>query len=309
MKKILVFGSNGLVGKSLRRLLSKKFNQEYLFFSTREDTNLFSLEETKSTIDMFKPDVLINAAAKVGGIYANNTNRTEFLIENLKINLNILESIISHKNTLVINLGSSCIYPLNANNPITENSIMTGVLEPTNSPYAMAKLTSIELANSLHTQFGHKVINLMPTNLYGPEDNFSEMESHVIPGLIFKMHMAKLNNTSSFSIWGTGKPKREFMHVDDLAEAIYFLIENNIETSLINIGTGEEVTIKELAEKIKNIIGFKGDLVFDENMPDGNPRKLLDSSLIKSFGWKPKINLETGLEVTYNWFLKNTAKN
>ena len=309
MKKILVFGSNGLVGKSLRRLLSKKFNQEYLFFSSRKDTNLFSLEETKNTIDMFKPDVLINAAAKVGGIYANNTNRTEFLIENLKINLNILESIISHKNTLVINLGSSCIYPLNANNPISENSIMTGVLEPTNSPYAMAKLTSIELANSLHTQFGHKVINLMPTNLYGPEDNFSEMESHVIPGLIFKMHMAKLNNTSSFSIWGTGKPKREFMHVDDLAEAIYFLIENNIETSLINIGTGEEVTIKELAEKIKNIIGFKGDLVFDENMPDGNPRKLLDSSLIKSFGWKPKINLETGLEDTYNWFLKNTAKN
>lgn len=309
MKKILVFGSNGLVGKSLRRLLSKKFDQEYLFFSTREDTNLFSIEETKKTIDKIKPDVLINAAAKVGGIYANNTNRTEFLIENLKINLNILESTIDHKDTLIINLGSSCIYPLNAENPISENSFMTGVLEPTNSPYAMAKLTSIELANSLSTQFGHKVLNLMPTNLYGPEDNFSEMESHVIPGLIYKMHIAKMNNADTFSIWGTGKPKREFMHVDDLAESIYFLIENKVESSLINIGTGEEVTIKELAEKIKNTIGFEGDLIFDEKMPDGNPRKLLDSSLIKSYGWKPKINLETGLENTYNWFLKNNPKN
>ena len=309
MKKILVFGSNGLVGKSLRRLLSKKFDQEYLYFSTREDTNLFSIEETKKTIDKIKPDVLINAAAKVGGIYANNTNRTEFLIENLKINLNILESTIEHKDTLIINLGSSCIYPLNAENPISENSFMTGVLEPTNSPYAMAKLTSIELANSLSTQFGHKVLNLMPTNLYGPEDNFSEMESHVIPGLIYKMHIAKMNNSDTFSIWGTGKPKREFMHVDDLAESIYFLIENKVESSLINIGTGEEVTIKELAEKIKNTIGFEGDLIFDEKMPDGNPRKLLDSSLIKSYGWKPKINLETGLENTYNWFLKNNPKN
>ena len=204
-------------------------------------------------------DVLINAAAKVGGIYANNTNRTEFLIENLKINLNILESTIDHKDTLIINLGSSCIYPLNAENPISENSFMTGVLEPTNSPYAMAKLTSIELANSLSTQFGHKVLNLMPTNLYGPEDNFSEMESHVIPGLIYKMHIAKMNNADTFSIWGTGKPKREFMHVDDLAESIYFLIENKVESSLINIGTGEEVTIKELAEKIKKTIGFEGD--------------------------------------------------
>jgi len=309
MKKILVFGSNGLVGKSLRRLLSKKFDQEYLFFSTREDTNLFSIKETKKTIDKIKPDVLINAAAKVGGIYANNTNRTEFLIENLKINLNILESTIDHKDTLIINLGSSCIYPLNAENPISENSFMTGVLEPTNSPYAMAKLTSIELANSLSTQFGHKVLNLMPTNLYGPEDNFSEMESHVIPGLIYKMHIAKMNNADTFSIWGTGKPKREFMHVDDLAESIYFLIENKVESSLINIGTGEEVTIKELAEKIKKTIGFEGDLIFDEKMPDGNPRKLLDSSLIKSYGWKPKINLETGLENTYNWFLKNNPKN
>lgn len=309
MKKILVFGSNGLVGKSLRRLLSKKFDQEYLSFSTREDTNLFSIEETKKTIDKIKPDVLINAAAKVGGIYANNTNRTEFLIENLKINLNILESTIDHKDTLIINLGSSCIYPLNAENPISENSFMTGVLEPTNSPYAMAKLTSIELANSLSTQFGHKVLNLMPTNLYGPEDNFSEMESHVIPGLIYKMHIAKMNNADTFSIWGTGKPKREFMHVDDLAESIYFLIENKVESSLINIGTGEEVTIKELAEKIKNTTGFEGDLIFDEKMPDGNPRKLLDSSLIKSYGWKPKINLETGLENTYNWFLKNNPKN
>jgi len=232
------------------------------------------------------------------------------LIENLKININILESCIDHKETKIINLGSSCIYPLNADNPIKESSIMTGILEPTNSPYAMAKLTSIELANSLNIQYGHEVINLMPTNLYGPEDNFSEMDSHVIPGLIYKMHKAKENNEESFQIWGTGKPRREFMHVDDLAMAIQFLIErNDIKESLLNIGTGDEVTISELSLLLKKIISFDGEITFDTNMPNGNPRKLLDSSLIKSFGWKPSINLKDGLEKTYEWFKKNRIDN
>ena len=305
MKKILIFGSNGLVGKSLQRKFEKKYEQENLFFSNRNDTDLFSFEETKKTIDAFEPDVLINAAAKVGGIYANNSQRTEFLIENLKINLNILESCIEHKSTLIINLGSSCIYPLDAPNPIKESSIMTGSLEPTNSPYAMAKLTSIELANSLNIQFGHTVVNLMPTNLYGPEDNFSDMDSHVIPGLINRMHRATRNGEEIFKIWGTGKPKREFMHVDDLANAIDYIIENKIEEPLINIGSSEEITIKELAVLLKEIIGFGGDIKFDTTMPDGNPRKLLDSTMIRAFGWVPKIDLKSGLEQTYNWYLEN----
>lgn len=305
MKKILIFGSNGLVGKSLQRQFEKKYKQENLFFSNRNDTDLFSFEETKKTIDAFEPDVLINAAAKVGGIYANNSQRTEFLIENLKINLNILESCIEHKSTLIINLGSSCIYPLDAPNPIKESSIMTGSLEPTNSPYAMAKLTSIELANSLNIQFGHTVVNLMPTNLYGPEDNFSDMDSHVIPGLINRMHRATRNGEEIFKIWGTGKPKREFMHVDDLANAIDYIIENKIEEPLINIGSSEEIAIKELAVLLKEIIGFDGDIKFDTTMPDGNPRKLLDSTMIRTFGWVPKIDLKSGLEQTYNWYLEN----
>ncbi len=305
MKKILVFGSNGLVGNSLKRILDK--NEFNIKFSTREDTNLFSLEETQNTINEFQPDIIINAAAKVGGIHANSSQRSEFLLENLKINMNILESCIKNKNILIVNLGSSCIYPLNAENPIKEDSIMSGMLEPTNSPYAMAKLTAIELANSLNLQFGHKVLNLMPTNLYGPNDNFSEMDSHVIPGLIFRMHNAKINEQEQFSIWGTGKPLREFMHVDDLAKAILFLINRAPEESLINIGSGEEISIENLSNLIKEIVGFDGDLIFDSQMPDGNPRKLLDSSLINNLGWSPEIDLRSGIKLTYDWFLENIS--
>tara|TARA_B100000989_G_scaffold166659_1_gene124592 strand:- start:5308 stop:6228 length:921 start_codon:yes stop_codon:yes gene_type:complete len=303
--KLLVFGSNGLVGNSLKRLFenSNLFNSTY--FSTREDTNLFNLNETSKLISEYSPDIVINAAAKVGGIYANNTKRTEFLMDNLKININILESCIPNNKIKVINLGSSCIYPLNAENPITENSFMTGVLEPTNSPYAMAKLTAIELGESLKIQYGHKVINLMPTNLYGPNDNFSTESSHVIPGLIRRMYNAHEQNKESFSIWGTGQPLREFLYVDDLASSIKFIIENNILESLINIGSGEEITILKLAEKIQNIIGYKGRLVFDSSKPDGNPKKLLDSSLINNYGWKSNTTLDEGLKIAYNWFINN----
>ena len=303
MKKILIFGSNGLVGNSLRRIFKGK-NYD-VFYSTREDTDLFSFEETREMIKSYNPDIIINAAAKVGGINANNTKRSEFLIENLKINLNILESCIELNELFIINLGSSCIYPLNAENPIKEDSIMSGKLEPTNSPYAMAKLTAIELANSLNIQYGHKVINLMPTNLYGPNDNFSEMDSHVIPGLLFRMHNAKINNESEFKIWGTGNPLREFLYVDDLADLILFLLEKKPDYSLINVGSGYEISIKNLAEEIKEIIKFNGNLTFDNSMPDGNPRKLLDSSLINELGWKAETNIKTGLEKTYNWFLEN----
>jgi len=236
---------------------------------------------------------------------ANNTYRTEFIIENLKINLNILESCIENNNIKIVNLGSSCIYPLNAENPISENSFMKGELEPTNSPYAMAKISAIEIGRSMNKQYNHKIINLMPTNLYGPNDNFSENESHVIPGLMHKMHTAKKNNDSVFRIWGSGKPLREFLHVDDLSSAIEYILLNNIETDLLNIGSGEEISILDLAETLKNVIEYEGSIELDLDKPDGNPRKLLDSSKINNLGWKSEINLVDGLKKTYSWYLEN----
>ena len=304
--KILVLGANGLVGSTISELFSKNFSERYeIFPSTRNDTNLFSLKETKELIDDLSPQYIINAAAKVGGIYANNKDRTEFILENLKINMNILESIIPYPEINLINLGSSCIYPLNAPNPISEDSLMSGKLEPTNSPYAMAKLTAIEIGDSINKQFGHNIVNLMPTNLYGPRDNFSPKNSHVIPGLIYRMSLAKKEKQETFEVWGTGKPKREFLHANDLAEAIHFVIENNINETLLNIGSGSEVTILELSGLIREVIGYQGEIIFNKSMPDGNNKKLLDSSKITNLGWSPKINLKDGLNSTYRWFLKN----
>ncbi len=303
--KVLILGSNGLVGHALVRKLNNKLNEVEIIQSTRKDTNLFNEKETNKLITKTKPHVVINAAAKVGGILANNTNRTEFILDNLKININILESLIKFPDIKLINLGSSCIYPLEAKNPIKESSLMTGKLEPTNSPYAMAKLTAIEMGDALRKEFGHKIINLMPTNLYGPNDNFSEDSSHVIPGLISRMHKAKFEDEDSFKVWGTGKPKREFLHVDDLANAINFIINEKIEEDLLNVGSGQEITIEELVNKIKKVINYEGNISFDSDMPDGNPRKLLDSSKINSLGWEPKIDLDKGLENTYSWYLDN----
>lgn len=302
--KILIFGASGLVGSALKRTFSNLSSYE-VFGATRNDADLFNFEETKKLIIQFKPEVIINSAAKVGGILANNTYRTQFFIENMKINLNILESCIDFPNIKIINLGSSCIYPLNANNPISENEFMNGKLEPTNSPYAMAKISAIELGNAMKIEHGHKVINLMPTNLYGPNDNFSKTNSHVIPGLISRMNEAKKNNDESFSIWGTGKPLREFLFSEDLADAIKFIIENNVNDELINIGSGDEISIKDLAKLVCKIVGFNGKINFDSNKPDGNPRKLLDSTLINSYGWFPQTSLEKGLEITNKWYLKN----
>ena len=304
--KILVLGANGLVGSTISELFSKNFSERYeIFPSTRNDTNLFSLKETKELIDDLSPQYIINAAAKVGGIYANNKDRTEFILENLKINMNILESIIPYPEINLINLGSSCIYPLNAPNPISEDCLMSGKLEPTNSPYAMAKLTAIEIGDSINKQFGHNIVNLMPTNLYGPRDNFSPKNSHVIPGLIYRMSLAKKEKQETFEVWGTGKPKREFLHANDLAEAIHFVIENNINETLLNIGSGSEVTILELSDLIREVVGYQGEIIFNKSMPDGNNKKLLDSSKITNLGWSPKINLKDGLNSTYSWFLKN----
>ena len=304
-KKVILFGSNGLVGKSLNRILYVSDKVSEIIPSTRQDTDLFSIEQTKNTIEKNNPDIVINAAAKVGGIYANDTKRTDFIIENLKINLNILEACIPNNKIKIINLGSSCIYPLEAENPIKESSLLTGKLEPTNSAYAIAKIAGIEIGSSMNKQYGHSVINLMPTNLYGPDDNFSEKDSHVIPGLIYRMYNAKINGEDKFSIWGSGKPLREFLYVDDLSHAVEHLIDKDISEELLNIGSGEEVSIDYLAKLIKQIISYDGDLTYDLKMPDGNPRKLIDSSKIRSLGWKPKTNLEKGVELSYESFLKN----
>ena len=302
--KILILGSKGLVGSSLVRKFNGN-NRYDIISATRKDANLFIYEETKKLIEDSKPDLIINAAAKVGGIQANNTQGTEFILENLKININLLESCIPYNNIQIINLGSSCIYPLNAENPIKESSFMSGILEPTNSPYAMAKITAIEMGKTLNKDYGHKVINLMPTNLYGPNDNFSKENSHVIPGIIKRMHEIKSNGLESFGLWGSGEPLREFLFVDDLSDAIEFIVDNNIEDYLINIGSGKEISIYDLACLIKEIMNFSGEIIFDSSKPDGNPRKLLDSSLINSYGWESKVDLEKGLEITYKWFLKN----
>tara|TARA_Y100001958_G_scaffold154359_1_gene143177 strand:- start:19 stop:945 length:927 start_codon:yes stop_codon:yes gene_type:complete len=305
-KKVLIFGGNGLVGSSSSRVFSEADNYE-VFSSTRKDTDLFNFENTKKTISDFNPDIIINCAAKVGGIIANNNLRTEFILENLKININIFEACITNPNITIINLGSSCIYPLNAPNPIKESSFMEGKLEETNSPYAMAKLSAIEMGRSLNKQYGHKVINLMPTNLYGPNDNFDESSSHVIPGLIKRMYDAKLSSDNVFNVWGDGTPLREFLYVDDLSNAIKFVVENEINEDLLNIGFGEEISIKELALKIKKIVNFAGDIQFDTTKPNGNPRKLLDTTLIRNYGWQPEYSLDKGLKLSFNWFTENLS--
>ena len=304
--KILVLGSRGMVGSAVSRKLKQNKNIN-LFESSRKDTDLFSLSATRLLFNNFKPDIVVNAAAKVGGILANDLLRTDFILNNLKININIIESIIDFPQTKLINLGSSCIYPLGANVPIKESALMTGKLEPTNSAYAMSKLAAIEMGDAISKQYGHKVLDLMPTNLYGPYDNFSENQSHVIPGLIARMHKAKTENKQKFDVWGTGKPLREFLFIDDFASSIEFIIEKNIDPGLYNIGSNEEVSIKSVVKEIKKIVEFQGELFFDNTKPDGNPRKLLDSTKFTSLGWQPSTSLSSGLKTTYDWYLKNIA--
>lgn len=293
----------------MSKILENSPKVSELIKSTRETTNLFSLKETQDLISSSDPDLIVMSAAKVGGIMANNTYRTEFIIENLKINMNIYESCLEKNNIKIINLGSSCIYPLNAMNPIKEDYFMSGKLEPTNSPYAMAKIASIEIGDAVNKQYGNSVINLMPTNLYGPNDRFSENESHVIPGLIHRMHIAKINNLENFQIWGTGAPLREFLYVEDLAYAIEFLLDVEWSESILNIGSGKEISIKDLSYLIQKIVGYEGSISFDSSKPDGNPRKLLDSTKVNNLGWSPVFDLEEGLFKTYQWYLENISKN
>lgn len=302
MEKLIIFGSSGLVGSNLYKQLNTKNNFK-IFTPSRQHVNLFNFDETYNFIQEIKPNWIINCAAKVGGIMANNTYRTEFMIENLKINLNLLESCINQPQINIINLGSSCIYPVNAENPIKENSFLTGKLEPTNSPYAIAKIVGMELGKEIRNQYGNKVINVMPTNLYGPGDKFSDLDSHVIPGLIYRMYNNFENN--KFIVWGTGDPLREFLFIEDLAQAIEFIIANHINEELINVGANDEISIRELALLIKDIAEYKGEIIFDTTKPDGNPKKKLDTSLMDNYGWRAKTNIRDGLEKTISWYKTN----
>ena len=303
--KIFIAGHNGLVGSAIFSCL-KKYGYENLLTQNKAELDLLNQEETRLFFKYEKPDSVICAAAKVGGILANKKYPAQFLYENLTIQHNIIH--LSHKYGVksLLFLGSACIYPKYAEQPIKEESILSGALEPTNEPYAIAKIAGIKLCQSYFRQFSKNFISVMPNNLYGMNDNFNLETSHVIPALIKKFHDAKVKCHDAVVVWGTGRPLREFLHVEDLAEAILFIINNiNAEEiyskniSHINVGSGEEISIHNLAIMIKRIVGYKGLINFDESMPDGTPRKLLDSSLLIEKGWAPKINLETGIKDLY----------
>jgi len=311
-KNIFVAGHNGMVGSAIVRYLNNF--ESNIITKERKDLDLLDQNKVNFFFKENKIDQIYIAAAKVGGIFANNEFPAEFIYQNLMIEANLINA--AHLNDIekIIFLGSSCIYPKLAQQPMKESSLLSGFLEPTNEPYAIAKIAGIKLCESYNRQYGRDYRCLMPTNLYGKNDNFHPMNSHVIPGLIRRFHQAKIENKANIVVWGTGLVKREFLHVDDLAEACVFImnIDKNLFTnkidnrnSHINVGFGEDISIIDLSKLIARIIGYKGKIVFDKSKPDGPPQKLLDVSLINSFGWKPKINLKKGLIDTYNWYLKN----
>ncbi|MBL7930165.1 MAG: GDP-L-fucose synthase [Bacteroidia bacterium] len=297
--KIFVAGHRGMVGSAIVRKL-KKEGFENLALRTSAELDLRSQQAVMDFFESEKPDFVFLAAAKVGGIVANNTYRADFIYENLAIQNNVIHQSYRAGVKKLLFLGSSCIYPKLAPQPIKEEYLLTGELEQTNEPYAIAKIAGLKMCESYHRQYGCQFISVMPTNLYGPNDNYDLNNSHVLPALIRKFYEAVEQNKSEVTIWGSGKPKREFLHVDDLADACFFLMQNYNGEWALNIGTGEDISIAELAELIKGISGFKGKLVFDSSKPDGTPRKLLDVSRIHSLGWKHRINLEEGIRSIWN---------
>lgn len=302
--RIYIAGHDGMVGSAIFRKLQKEGFTNIVFRNIKE-LDLTCQAETKKFFESEKPEYVFLAAAKVGGIVANNTYRAQFIYENLQIQNNIIHNSYLAGVKKLLFLGSSCIYPKLAPQPIKEEYLLTGLLESTNEPYAIAKIAGIKMCQAYNEQYGTNYIAVMPTNLYGPNDNFDLKTSHVLPALIRKFHEAKERNKPFVEIWGTGLPKREFLHVDDLAEACFFLMQNYNNSEMVNIGTGEDITIKELALLVKDIIGFKGELKFDTSKPDGTPRKLLDVTKLNSIGWKHSIILHEGVRRTYDWFLEN----
>jgi GDP-L-fucose synthase len=295
--KIFIAGHRGMVGSSLERKLRKE-GFHNIVTRTSAQLDLRNQQAVNEFFEKEKPAYVILAAAKVGGIHANNTYRAEFIYDNLMIEANIIHAAYLNKVTKLLFLGSSCIYPKMAPQPLKEEYLLSGYLEPTNQPYAIAKIAGIEMCDSYRAQYGCNFISAMPTNLYGTNDNYHPENSHVLPALIRRIVLAKKNNEPNVTIWGTGTPRREFLHVDDLADACYFLLKNYNEQGLVNIGCGTDVSIKELAELIVEEVGYKGELIFDKKMPDGTPRKLMDISKIKLFGWMPSIDLKSGIKKT-----------
>lgn len=287
-----------MVGSAIvRKLRAEGFDN--LVFRTSAELDLTNQELVSSFFMEEKPEYVFLAAAKVGGIQANNTYRADFLYENLMIQSNVIHHAYKNEVRKLLFLGSSCIYPKYAEQPIREDSLLTGLLEPTNEPYAIAKITGIKLCETYRDQYGADFISAMPTNLYGPNDNYDLNNSHVLPAMIRKFHHAKESGVSNVEIWGTGSPRREFLHVDDLAAACLFLMENYCSGETINVGYGEDISIKDLALLVKKILGHQGSLTFDSSKPDGTPRKLMDSSRLKALGWSPEIDLKSGIQSVY----------
>lgn len=305
--RIYVAGHRGLVGSAILRALQAR-GHENLIVRTSRELDLRNQAATEEFFATEKPDYVFLAAAKVGGILANNTRRGEFIGENLAIQVNAIQSAYNNGVTKLLFLGSSCIYPKMAPQPLKEEYLLTGPLEPTNEPYAIAKIAGLKMCEAYRHQYGFNAISLMPTNLYGPGDNFDLAGSHVLPALMRKFHEAKVSGASEVVVWGSGSPRREFLYADDLADAAVYLMENYDDPELINVGVGDDVTIAELANKVKEVVGFEGELVFDRTKPDGTPRKLLDVSKLEGAGWKAKTSLEDGLRLTYDWFLANADR-
>jgi GDP-L-fucose synthase len=302
--KIYIAGHRGLVGSAIKRKL-ESLGYNNIVTRNHRELDLTNQSQVSDFFTQEKPDYIFLAAAKVGGIYANDTYPADFIRENLQIQTNVIDSAWKNKAKKLQFLGSSCIYPKFAAQPISEDSLLTGALEPTNEWYAIAKIAGIKMCQAYKRQYGFNAISLMPTNLYGTGDNFHPENSHVLPALIRRFHEAKEQGKTEVVVWGTGTPKREFIHVDDLADAAIFLMENYDGEEIVNVGVGEDVAIAELANLIKETVGFQGELKFDTSKPDGTPRKLLDISRLKSLGWSPKISLAQGIKSTYAWFLEH----
>jgi GDP-L-fucose synthase len=296
--KVYIAGHRGMVGSAILRKLQKEGFSNFVTRSSKE----LDLRNQQAVADFFakeKPDYVFLSAAKVGGIVANNIYRADFIYENIMIQSNVIHQAYLNQVKKLLFLGSSCIYPKMAPQPLKEEYLLTGLLEPTNEPYAIAKIAGIKMCDAYRSQYNCNFISVMPTNLYGPNDNYDLNNSHVLPALIRKFHTAKKDNSPAVEIWGTGSPMREFLHADDLADACYYLMQNYNEAGLVNIGVGADITIKDLALLVKKIVGFNGELKFDTSKPDGTPRKLMDVSKLHSFGWKHKIELEEGISNVY----------
>lgn len=304
--RVYVAGHRGLVGSALfRRLESAGY--ERLVTRSRNELELLDARAVDEFFESEKPEYVFLAAARVGGILANDTYPVEFLQDNLQVQLNVIEAAYRHGVEKLLFLGSSCIYPKHAPQPMKEEYLLTGELEPTNEPYAIAKIAGIELCKSYNRQHGTDYISVMPTNLYGPGDNFDLQTSHVLPALIRKFHDAKERGDESVTVWGTGEPRREFLHVDDLADACVYLMDNYSGSEIVNIGVGEDISIRELAELVRDVVGYEGDIVHDASKPDGAPRKLLDVSRLRGLGWEAGIPLRKGVEDTYRWYVEHSG--